>query len=103
MIENIEMEKYYSVNLLIGQILKYPILSRIKILSREFPGVLVVRTLGFHCHGLGSIPSWGTEILPAVGCGWKKKKRFYLIFFTVQILLVYIYINFFLHKLLILE
>ena len=28
----------------------------------EFPGGLVVRILGFHCHGPGSIPGQGTEI-----------------------------------------
>ena len=33
--------------------------------AREFPGSPVVRTLGFHCCGLGSIPGWGTEILQA--------------------------------------
>ena len=27
----------------------------------EFPGGLVVWILGFHCHGLGSIPGWGAE------------------------------------------
>ena len=24
---------------------------------------------GFHCRGLGSVPGWGTEILPATQCG----------------------------------
>ena len=33
---------------------------------REYPGGQVVRILGFHCHGPGSIPGWGTEILQAV-------------------------------------
>ena len=28
----------------------------------EFPGDLVVRIPQLHCHGLGSIPGWGTEI-----------------------------------------
>ena len=28
----------------------------------EFPGSLVVRILGFHCHGPVSIPGWGTKI-----------------------------------------
>ena len=28
----------------------------------EFPGGLVIRTLGFHCRGRGSIPGLGTEI-----------------------------------------
>ena len=30
--------------------------------TREFPGGLVVRSLGFHYCGLGSIPGQGTEI-----------------------------------------
>ena len=38
---------------------------------REFPGGLVVRILGFHCHGLGSIPSQGTEIPQAAWHGQK--------------------------------
>ena len=29
---------------------------------QEFPGALLVRIPGFHCHGPGSIPSQGTEI-----------------------------------------
>ena len=42
---------------------------------REFPGGLVVRILGFHCCGLGSIPSWETEIPQAMQLGQKKKKN----------------------------
>ena len=34
----------------------------------EFPGGLVVRTLGFQCHGQSSIPGRGTEIPRAVWC-----------------------------------
>ena len=30
----------------------------------EFPGSLVLRILGFHCRGLGSVLGWVTEILP---------------------------------------
>ena len=41
--------------------------------SREFPGGLEVRALSFHCHGLGSIPGWGTEI-PTSHAMWPKKK-----------------------------
>ena len=44
-------------------------------MEREFPGCLVVRILGFHGCGLGSIPDWGTEISKAVWCGKKKKKK----------------------------
>ena len=28
----------------------------------EYPVGPVVRTHRFHCHGLGSIPGWGTKI-----------------------------------------
>ena len=41
---------------------------------REFPSGLVVRILGFHCCGPGSIPGRGTKILQALWCGQKKKK-----------------------------
>ena len=47
----------------------------LKIKYREFPGGLVVRILGFHCRGLGSIPGQGTEILQAMQHGPKKEKR----------------------------
>ena len=33
-----------------------------KNMKREFPGGLMVRIPGFHCHGPGSVPGWGTEI-----------------------------------------
>lgn len=33
-----------------------------EMLSREFPGGLLVRTLGFHCQGPDSVPDWGTGI-----------------------------------------
>ena len=39
----------------------------------EFPGGLVVKIPGFHCHSLGSVPGRGTEILQAARCGQKKK------------------------------
>ena len=42
---------------------------------QEFPGGLVVRILGFHCCGLGSIPGWVTEIPQASGEAKKKKKK----------------------------
>ena len=31
--------------------------------------------LGFHCHGLGSIPGWGTEMLQVMLVQPKKKKN----------------------------
>ena len=46
----------------------------IKIYLWEFPGGLMVRILGFHCHGPGSIPGWETEIPQAMQCSHKKKK-----------------------------
>ena len=33
----------------------------------------MVRILGFHCQGLGSVPGQGTEILQAMWNGQKKK------------------------------
>ena len=39
------------------------------------PGGLVVRILGFHCRGKGSIPGQGTEIPQTAQLGQKKKKR----------------------------
>ena len=41
----------------------------------EFPGALVLRIPGFHCHGLGSIPSQGTEILKIMLISQGKKKK----------------------------
>ena len=36
-----------------------------------FPGGLVVRILGFHCHSASSIPGQGTEIPQAAQCRGK--------------------------------
>ena len=38
----------------------------------EFLGGVVVRILGFHCCGQGSIPGWGTKIPQAMWSGQKK-------------------------------
>ena len=38
----------------------------------EFPGGLVVKILGFHCHGPGTMPGQETEILQAV---WHRQKK----------------------------
>ena len=35
----------------------------------------MVRIPGFHCCGLGSVPSQGTEISQVAWCGQKKKKE----------------------------
>ena len=43
--------------------------------NREFPGCLVVRILGFHCHDLGSVPGRGTEVPQAMQHEQKKKKK----------------------------
>ena len=48
---------------------------RIQEISREFPGSPVVRILGLHCRGLGSIPGQGTEIPQTTRCGQKKKEK----------------------------
>ena len=40
--------------------------------TREFPGVIVVRILGFHCRGPSSILGQGTEILQATRSGQKQ-------------------------------
>ena len=44
-----------------------------KILSWDFPGGPVVKTLCFHCSGHGSIPGRGTKI-PHDECGQKMEK-----------------------------
>ena len=41
---------------------------------REFPGGSMIRTQCFPCHGLGSVPGWGTTILQATQCD-KKQNR----------------------------
>ena len=43
-------------------------------IHRAFPGGLLVKIPGFHCHGLGLTPGWGTEILQAKQCGQKLNK-----------------------------
>ena len=45
------------------------------IIGREFPGGPVVKTLCFHCWGLGSIPGGGTKILQAERLSQKNKKE----------------------------
>ena len=42
---------------------------------RESPGGLVVRVLGFHCRGPGSIPGLGSEMLQAPWHGQTKKQN----------------------------
>ena len=42
------------------------------LLSCKFPGGIVVRILGFHCHGLGSVPGQGPEISQVT---WPKNKK----------------------------
>ena len=41
----------------------------------DFPEGPVVRTPSFHCRGLGSVPSWGTEIPQIMQCSQIKNKR----------------------------
>ena len=35
-------------------------------IKRQFPGIPVVKTWHFHCHGQSSIPGWRTKILQAM-------------------------------------
>ena len=43
-------------------------------IEKEFPCGPVVRVLGFHCHGLCSIPGQGTELSQAMRCGQRKHR-----------------------------
>ena len=49
--------------------------KQIKQNLREFPGGLVVRIPGFLCHGPGSFPGRGTEILQVSGHSRKQKQK----------------------------
>ena len=49
-------------------------------LRGEFPSVVVVRILSFHCHGLDSVPGWGTEILQVVWLHNQKKNKIKICF-----------------------
>ena len=57
------------------------------------PGDLVVRTLGFHCQGLGSVPGWETSLVTKKKKKRRKKERnikqiekyFFLFMITVRI------------------
>ena len=40
----------------------------------DFPGGLVIRILGFHCLGPGSVPGQGTEIF-CKPCGMTRKRK----------------------------
>ena len=43
--------------------------------DRDSPGSPVVKTLCFHCRGMGLIPGQGTKILNAVWYGWKQTNK----------------------------
>ena len=43
--------------------------------GQELPGSPFVRTLHFHCWGLGSIPGWETKIPQATWCGQKRENQ----------------------------
>lgn len=43
--------------------------------SREFPGRPGVSTCCFGCHGLGSVPAWGSKILQDTQRSQKKKEQ----------------------------
>ena len=44
-------------------------------LIREVPGGLMVRISGFHCHCLGLVPGWGSEIPQSLWWGQKANKQ----------------------------
>ena len=52
-------------------------------MSQEYPGGPGVRTQGFHCCGLGSVPGQGTKTSQA---GFKKKKKSYHFTLLLKIL-----------------
>ena len=45
-------------------------------------GGLLVRILGFHCGGLGSIPGWGTEISQGTWFGGERQNFFSVVKYT---------------------
>lgn len=55
----------------------------------DFPGVLLVRFLGFHCAGLGSIPGWWRSHKPW-GVVKKKKKPKSITYFRSQTCMVHV-------------
>ena len=48
---------------------------KVERLPGEFPGGLVVRISGFHCHHQCSIPGWGTEIPQSTWCSQKEREK----------------------------
>lgn len=50
--------------------------------SREFPGRPGVSTCCFGCHGLGSVPAWGSKILQAA---WHNQIKLILTSFSSRI------------------
>lgn len=61
--------------------------SQLKKVYREFPGGLLAKILGFHCHGLSSKPGWKTEIPQATWHGKKKSKK------IITFVILEIYVN----------
>jgi len=59
-----------------------------------FPGGLVVRILGFHCHGPGSIPVGKLKSCKLLSEARKKKKKYIYIYIYTYIcahIMLYIY------------
>ena len=53
----------------------YGVAKNLKHYLWEFPGGLMVRIPGFHCHGSSSVSGQGTEIPQAAWHDQKKKKK----------------------------
>ena len=66
----------YTTTLLYAEIntlqINYTLIIFLKM--KDFPGGPVIKTLYFHCRGVGSIPDQGTMILHAEQDGEKEKK-----------------------------
>ena len=57
--------------------------------TMAFPGGLVVRILGFHCHGLGSVPVGKLKSCKLLSEAKKKKIYIYIYIYTHTYLCTY--------------
>ena len=71
----ISLSYFFLVKVSCGNCFTIEILKAKNYPCRAFPVSLVVRILGFHCQGPGSIPGWGTEILQTTATWLEKKEK----------------------------